>query len=89
MSHTQQLPVIIDGIQITIPKFIKIKNLPLSPKYKKINDLLTLDTFKEDTDEIPQILLPKINPRPPPISTKRKKEIRNQLKFIDINYKNK
>lgn len=88
MSQNSQLPVLIDGIQITIPKFIKIKNLPLSPKYQKLNNLV-LDTIKEDNDEIPQIILPIINLKPPIISSKKKKQIRNQFKFVDINNKKK
>ncbi len=88
MSQNPQLPVLVDSIQITIPKLIKIRNLPLSPKYQKLNNIV-LDTIKEGIDDIPQISLPIINPRPPLITSKKKKQIRSQFKFVENNLKKK
>ena len=89
MSCYTELPLIIttDVIpQNTIPKFIKLKSLPISPKYRA---RMKTSQFDENADtlsdlevvEFPILTTPPISPVKPNISPRKTKEIKKTGKI--------
>jgi hypothetical protein len=83
MSNLSNLPIISTDIltAVPIPKFIKLKNLPISPKYRS---RMSNSQFDESTDslselsviEFPLLSTPPIIPTKPNISPRKSKEIK-------------
>ena len=84
MLCSNQFPLIISPDVLpanSIPKFIKLKNLPISPKYraKMVNSQFdeNSDTLSDlEVVEFPFISTPPPNPAVPNISPRKNKEIK-------------
>lgn len=87
MLCSNQFPLIISHDVIptnTIPKFIKLKNLPISPKYraKMVNSQFdeNSDTLSDlEVVEFPFISTPPPNPAVPNISPRKNKELKKMI----------
>lgn len=96
MSCTSNLPILITGNDSPtygIPKFIKLKNLPVSPKYRARMETSQFDeTIDKLSDlevvEFPVLLTPPISPIKPNISPRKTKQmIKLENTLVGINSK--
>ncbi len=82
MSCSTELPLIITTNLNSIPKIIRLKNLPISPKYRA---RMSNSHFDESADsiselncaEFPVLTTPPLSPAKPNISPRKTKEIKN------------
>ena len=100
MSCFTQLPLIIttDVIpQSTIPKFIKLKSLPISPKYRARMETSQFDESADRLSDLevvdfPILTTPPISPAKPNISPrkiKQMKKLEREINLVSINSNNK
>ncbi len=83
MSTVTQLPIISTDVLTSspIPKFIKIKSLPISPKYRAKMSNSQFDESSDSLSELdvvdfPNLSTPPVIPTGPTVSPRKKKELK-------------